>query len=173
VFEGTAELEARPRDNVEVSIGPELMFTRGEPRFVDGSDPAGPRFARQDVRSVGVTTRATWTLTRDLTLQAYVQALLATINYRDGFLADPSDRVIELADLTPAGFDPAMYDGREGALNATALARWEYRPGSTAFLVYSHAQSPDDDSATYEPRAMVRGPAADVVLLKLSWAWLH
>jgi hypothetical protein len=38
--------------------------------------------------------------------------------------------------------------------------------------VYSHAQSPDA-GASYEPRALVRGPAADVVLLKLSWAWLR
>jgi hypothetical protein len=173
VLEAETELAMRPRDNFEISVEPQLMFLRGEPRFIDGSDMAGPRFARQDVRSVGVTTRATWTLTRDLTLQAYVQALLATIHYRDAFVADPADRVIELRDLFPGMFDPAMYDGREGALNATALARWEYRPGSTAYLVYSHAQSPDDDNATYEPRALVRGPAADVVLLKLSWAWLR
>ena len=45
--------------------------------------------------------------------------------------------------------------------------------GSTAYLVYSHAQMPDAADATYEPRALVRGPASDVVLLKLSWAWLR
>jgi hypothetical protein len=66
-----------------------------------------------------------------------------------------------------------MYDGREGALNATVVGRWEYRPGSTAFLVYSHAQSPLGDRATYDPGALVRGPKQDVVLLKLSWAWLR
>jgi hypothetical protein len=132
-----------------------------------------PRFARQDVRSLEVTTRATWTLTRNLTLQGYVQALLATIRYRDAFISDPNDRVISLGDLQAASFDPAMYDGREGALNATAIARWEYRPGSTAYLVYSHAQIPDDADASYEPRALVHGPASDVVMLKLSWAWLR
>ncbi len=172
VLDASAELQLRPRDNVEIAIEPEAMITRGEPRFLD-EDAASPRFARQDVQSIGVTTRATWTLTRNLTLQGYVQALLATINYRDPFVVDPSDRVIALADLEPAGFDPAMYDGREGVLNATAIARWEYRPGSTAYLVYSHAQLPDETDATYEPRALVRGPASDVVLLKLSWAWLR
>lgn len=173
VLDASAELELRPRDNVEIEIEPGMMFTRGEPRFLDDEDALGPRFARQDVRSIGVTTRATWTLTRNLTLQGYVQALLATINYRDAFVASATDRVIELADLRGGIFDPSMYDGREGALNATAIARWEYRPGSTAYLVYSHAQQPDSADAAYEPRALVRGPASDVVLLKLSWACLR
>jgi hypothetical protein len=35
----------------------------------------GPRFARQDATSVGVTLRTTWTLKRDLTIQAFVQKL--------------------------------------------------------------------------------------------------
>ncbi len=66
-----------------------------------------------------------------------------------------------------------MYDGREGALNATIVGRWEYQPGSTAFLVYSHAQIPSEDGTGFDARSVSRGPAQDVVLLKLSWAWLR
>jgi hypothetical protein len=168
----SADIEIHPRDNIEVSLAPEFLYASGEPRYVD-EDVMGARFSRQEARSFGVTARGTWTLTRDLTLQAYVQALLATIRFRDAFVADPALRKIGLDDLQAASFDPSMYDGREGALNATVVARWEYRPGSTAFLVYSHAQSPAQDRATYEPAALVRGPASDAVLLKLSWAWLR
>ena len=163
------ELEIRPRDNIELAVEPELLVTRGEPRFL-ADDPAGPRLARQNATSFGITARATWTLTRDLTLQAYAQALLATIRYRDAFTADPADRVIALSELAPATFDPAMYDGREGALDATLVARWEYAPGSVAFLVYTHAQTPAM-GADFEPRALVAGPASDAVMFKLSWAW--
>jgi hypothetical protein len=53
------------------------------------------------------------------------------------------------------------------------VGRWEYRSGSTAFVVYSHAQVPSDDGTGFSPRALARGPAQDVVLLKLSWAWLR
>ena len=151
---------------------PELYVARGEPRFVDGSDPIGPRFARQDATSLGLTARATWTLERDLTVQAFVQGLLASIRYRAAFVADPTDRVIGLDELRPGAFDPSMYDGREGALDATVVGRWEYRPGSTVFLVYSHSQLPAD-GATYDPVALVQGPASDVAMVKLSWAWLH
>jgi uncharacterized protein DUF5916/cellulose/xylan binding protein with CBM9 domain len=172
LVEASGELDIRPRANLELSLLPELTIARGEPRFVDGSDPTGPRFARQDATSVGLTARTTWTLERDLTVQAFVQALLATIRYRDAFVADPADRVIGLDELRPGAFDPSMYDGREGALDATVVGRWEYRPGSTLFLVYSHSQLPAF-GATYDPVALVQGPASDVVLLKLSWAWLH
>ena len=163
----------RPRDNVELEIQPDITVARGEPRFVDAADPAGPRFARLDATSIGVTTRATWTLHRNLTLQGYVQALLATLRYRSPLIADPTTRVIALEALRPGAFDPAMYDLREGALNATIVGRWEYAPGSTAFLVYSHAQIPSDDGTSFDVRSLRRGPAQDVVLLKLSWAWLH
>jgi hypothetical protein len=161
-------VKIRPRDNIELQLEPYLLFTRGEPRFV-GDDN---HFARQDASSIGLTTRAIWTLQRDLTLQAYVQALLASIHYRDAFTADPSLRVIPIDALMPAGFDAASYDTREGALNATIVARWEYRPGSTAYLVYSHAQTPADGTG-FHPGALVHGPAADALLFKLSWAWLR
>lgn len=169
----SGSIALRPRDNVELDIEPDLVAVRGEPRFVERSGPLGPRFARLDATSFGITTRATWTLHRNLTLQAYVQALLATLRYRDAFSAEPADRVIGLDDLRPGGFDAAMYNGREGALNATIVGRWEYRPGSTAFLVYSHAQVPSDDGTGFDSRSLARGPAQDVVLLKLSWAWLR
>jgi hypothetical protein len=166
------DLAVRPRDNVELDFQPSIELSYGEPRFVDGTDPVGPRFARLEATSLGVTARATWTLQRDLTLQAYVQGLLASLRYRDAFVADPSLRVIGLDELQPASFDPSQYDSREGALNATLLARWEYRPGSTAYLVYSHAQTPAMGMG-FEPRALVHGPASDAVLLKVSWAWLR
>jgi len=169
----SGSISLHPRDNLEIDLEPDVVVVRGEPRFVDAADPAGPRFARLAATSVGVTTRGTWTLQRNLTLQIYVQALLATLRFRDALVADPEDRVIELADLRPGSFDPSAYDHREGALDATIVGRWEYRPGSTAFLVYSHAQLPSDDGAGLDARALPRGPAQDVVLLKLSWAWLR
>jgi hypothetical protein len=166
------DLKVRPRDSIELDFQPSLELSYGEPRFVDGTDPLAPRFARLDATSIGLTTRATWTLERNLTLQAYVQTLLASLRHRDAFIAAPSLRVIGIDQLQPASFDPTIYDSREGALDATLVARWEYRPGSTAFVVYSHAQTPATGMG-FDPPALVHGPASDAVLLKLSWAWLR
>jgi hypothetical protein len=52
-----------------------------------------------------------------------------------------------------------MYDVRAGPLNATMVGRREYAPGSTAFLVYSHAQIPSEDGTTFDLRSLPRGPS--------------
>jgi hypothetical protein len=172
-FDLDGDLKVRVRDNVELDIQPAIVISNGEPRYVFASDPDGsPRFARLYASSIGVTTRATWTLTRDLTLQAYVQALLASLAYRDPFVADPSLRVIGIDQLQPASFDPSTHDTREGALNAVVVARWEYRLGSLAYLVYTHSQIPVTGMG-FDPHALSRGPGSDALLVKLSWAWLR
>jgi hypothetical protein len=51
-------------------------------------------------------------------------------------VADPATRVIGLEALRHGAFDPEMYDVRQGALHAAIVGRWEYAPGSTAFIVY-------------------------------------
>ena len=162
-------LKIRPREDFELELQPNLIVTRGEPRFVDRGDAAGPRFARQDVSSFGTTTRATWTLDRNLTLQGYLQILYAALRYRDAFTASPRVIAIGLDRLRPASFDPSIYDLGEGVIDATLVARWEYRPGSTAYLVYSHAQVPAEDRLGAS--ALVHGPASDAVIAKLSWAY--
>ena len=41
------------------------------------------------------------------------------------------------------------YDFRFASVNGNAVYRWEYRPGSTLFLVWTHSRS------TYEERSLV------------------
>src|SRR5262249_12111692 len=72
-------INARLRDNLEVNLEPYVLFARGEPRFVADDALLGPHFARQYATSFGLTTRLMWTLRRELTIQTYVQALLASI----------------------------------------------------------------------------------------------
>jgi hypothetical protein len=53
--------------------------------------------------------------------------------------------------------------------------RWEYRPGSTLFLVWSQGRSLDADPAPFDvgaqSRALFRAPATNVLLVKVSH-WL-
>jgi hypothetical protein len=56
------------------------------------------------------------------------------------------------------------------------ITRWEFKPGSTFFLVYTHGASTDaviNDRASLAPRpdlAILRGlPSDDVVQAKISW----
>ena len=57
---------------------------------------------------------------------------------------------------------------RQTATNASATLRWEYRAGSTAYLVYSHEQpGAGGEAATLDPRTLRDGAAGDAVLLKI------
>jgi hypothetical protein len=79
---------------------------------------------------VRITGRATYAFTRDMTLEMYMQPFVAVGDYRDiRRLAAPKS-----FDFRPAtiGFDP---DFNIKSLRTNAVYRWEYRPGSTLFVV--------------------------------------
>jgi hypothetical protein len=172
-IDASASLRVLPASNVEIEIEPEYQWRSGEPRLLDvGSASQAARVGRQYLQSLGVTTRGTWTLTKRLSLQGYAQALIAKIAYRDALLADPSLRTVFIDRLEPGEFDPSQFNEQEGAVNANLVARWEFLPGSTAFLVYAHQQIPDPGAAAFSVFDVFRGPATDAVLIKLSWALL-
>jgi hypothetical protein len=57
-------------------------------------------------------------------------------------------------------------------LNANALLRWEYRPGSTLFVVWSQGRTADADPTSFDigaqSRDLFRTPATNVLLVKVS-----
>ena len=90
-------------------------------------------------------TRINYTATPDLTFEFYGEPFVATGTYRD----------IREISATP---DAANYDDRFQPytpppsartsfkftqLRTNAVARWEYRPGSTVFLVWAHGRQDD------------------------------
>ncbi|MBE0566418.1 MAG: carbohydrate binding family 9 domain-containing protein [Krumholzibacteria bacterium] len=88
--------------------------------------------------------RTTWDLTlrssvlfdRDHSLQVYFQPFLTHGDYSDPrWLATPDSY-----DLRPYALDATNYDFVFGAVNLNVVYRWEYRPGSTVYLVWTHAK---------------------------------
>ena len=62
------------------------------------------------------------------------------------------------------------------SFRANAVLRWEWRPGSTLYLVWQQQREEEDGSGEIRPyrdlRQLARAPAHNVVLLKLSY-WLN
>ena len=58
---------------------------------------------------------------------------------------------VAVHDLRPYGLDVGAYDFKFAAVNLNMVYRWEYRPGSTVYLVWTHSKQRYD----------VRGPAPD------------
>jgi hypothetical protein len=177
-LEGSLGLRALPQ--LDFELLPELTFNYGEPRHVGTGAIAGEQlFARLTALAVGATVRATYTFTPRLSLQLYTQIFLAQRAYGDHFaIRVRPGELVRLDALRPTSQRTTENpDLEEGWVNLNLLLRWEYLPGSTLFVVYTHGQAPGSgglgplDHARFAPAALGRGPGTDVLLLKLSYWW--
>ncbi|APR88160.1 hypothetical protein A7982_13509 [Minicystis rosea] len=177
-FTGEGKISVKILPQWDFDLLPTWFHTFGEPRYFD-TRGAAHLFGRQRAQSLGLTLRSTYTFLPRLTLQAYAQAFLEAVHFSDYTWAPAKNAgaAIRLSDLRPVDF-PILEnpDYRSGTINASLVLRWEYRLGSTAYLVYTHAQNRsitprfgDDggyDFGLVKPRA-----AEDALILKLSYWW--
>jgi hypothetical protein len=185
-FEARGQITLRLLPQLDLDLLPALVYQSGEPRYVSVAtpDPGGAvtyTFGRQLARNVGATLRASYAFTPDFTVQAYAQLFLLAEHYTDFATftaAAPGLRArVRLTDLAPAAPPGTNPDVQQTTLNVNVVLRWEYRLGSTLYLVYSRAQTPpltvpSGDEASLDLRPILRGRAAvDVVLLKVSYWW--
>jgi len=96
-------------------------------------------FAELDRRVWDLTLRSRLLFDRDKSLELYVQPFLAVGDYANAReLARPDS--YEFKPFAPGGFDATDSDFNMGAVNLNMVYRWEYRPGSTLYLVWSHSR---------------------------------
>ena len=173
---GRLTLRALPR--LEFDLYPTASYESGQPRYVSKT-PLSPvittyQFGTQTAASVGATLRAAYTFTPALSLQLYMQLFLARVRYGPFYTysADIGARV-RIADLgAPTAAGDA--DTETATLNINLVMRWEYRLGSTLFVVYTRAQNPalvpGPDGASFRLRPILQGTAADnVLMVKLAY----
>ncbi len=177
-FQGEARVLARILPQWDIELLPTWFYLSGEPRFV-GTQGSSYVFGVQRAQSLALTLRSTYTFTPTLTLQAYGQLFLESQHYT-GFTTSPAagrGAVARLTELTPLpsalGFNP---DFQGGTFNANLVLRWEYRLGSTLYVVYTHAQNRSatprlGESTGFDFQLVRPGVAEDAVLTKLSYWW--
>jgi hypothetical protein len=169
-IEGGIDLGAtiQARSNLDLFIGPSI-YHRNEPmQYVDQvsddvmTDQTHFVFGRLHETDVSMTVRANWTFSPHLTLQVYAQPYVASgyytelkevdnpgaARFRDRFhlltgdelaLSDGTYRVMRGA--ASYSFDQPDFNFRQ--LRSTVVLRWEYRPGSTVFAIWSHGRTSD------------------------------
>lgn len=176
--QGDGKLSVRILPQWDLDLLPVWVYASGEPRWF-ATQGTTNLFGRQRAQSVSVTLRSTYTFAPRLTLQAYAQAFVESVRFRD-YAWSPSARAgdtIRLADLRPfTGAIAQNPDYQSGTINASLVLRWEYRLGSTLYVVYTHAQN---DSRTprfgegvgFDFSRVAPRLAEDAWLLKLSYWW--
>ncbi|MBA2626671.1 MAG: carbohydrate binding family 9 domain-containing protein [Gemmatimonadales bacterium] len=147
--------------------------------FEDADGAPHFAFARLDQRTLSFTWRVGYTFTPSASLQIYASPFISKGTYRDvrevadaraaAYTARYQPYADEAVAANPGGFNVQQF-------RSNAVFRWEYRPGSTLFLVWSQGR---EGSSNVEGAESFRRDFADLFgrranntfLVKLSY-WL-
>jgi hypothetical protein len=172
----SGRLLVRALPQLDLELLPEVALSRGDARYLDTAASGERILGRLDAAALGSTARATYTFTPNLSLQSYLQVFLARKDYdRYWAVSAPPRSTIHLRDLTTAATPAEDPRGSVSVLNVNVVLRWEYRLGSTLYLVYTRVQNGSPADPLRGPRldlgSLRNAPAADTLLLKLSRWW--
>jgi hypothetical protein len=190
-----ATIQARP--NIDLFIGPS-WYERDDPEqyVTQADDTAGVRhyvMARIKQTTASITMRLDWTFSPHLSLQAYAQPFVATGRYSEykDFNNPHADTFTDRFHMLQGreyqidgdtvhasyngtySFDKPDFDLRQ--LRSTVVLRWEYRPGSTVFAIWSHGQTSTLDDGRFrlgnDLSGLIHAPAENVVMVKANY-WI-
>jgi hypothetical protein len=165
----------KPTSALEVQISTSLTRDEGELKWLE-TPALTPIVGLRQLSQLNQTLRVAYAFSPSFTIQLFSQWLEANWNFRDlKHYIDDQTLGPGLPDDQPPGTTPQTAFSYR-TWNVNLIARWEVRPGSTFFLVYTHGASTDaliNDRASLAPRpdlAVLRHlPSDDVVQAKLSW----
>ena len=121
--------------------------------FADGSGATHYSFAHLQQQTVALTARLSYAMTRNLTLEFYGAPFVTDGSYSNVRELSATPRAAayaaRLQPYTPPGGTSTGFDFRQ--LRANTVLRWEYRPGSTLFVVWTHGRDGSDGIDLNEP----------------------
>lgn len=171
------QLSYRPSKTLNLSLSTNYNHNQTELQYVSQQETDGGTryiFGSIDQRVLGLSLRVNYNLTPDLTIQYWGQPFVATGNYDQfKYITDPRAELyqnrfrvfepneIELRDDQFAvhenhgnnyqyAFGVPDFDVKEFLSNL--VLRWEYRPGSTVFLVWSQNRNGFEQEGLFELR---------------------
>jgi hypothetical protein len=132
----------RLQANIGADVARDRDNTQWYGNFTDDAGVTHFTFATLRRRTISMSTRLNYTVTPDLTFEFYGQPFVSTERYSDvrevsetPGAADYDDRFRPY--VPPAGSKTYF---KSTQLRTNAVARWEYRPGSTVFVVWAHGR---------------------------------
>ena len=193
-----------PTSNLSLDLGPSYGYQATRTQYVAAvADPTATlfdsaRYVFADLaeRTLSMNARVDWTFTPTLTLQLYVQPLIAsgaysqfkeynrphslersvygvdrgTISYAAGsYTVDPDGA----GPAAPFTISDPNFDLR--SLRGSAVLRWEYHPGSTIYFVWTQERSGNaatgvgDLLLSRDLRGLVGVPPENIFLVKFSY----
>ena len=203
-YGGNLSLRLRPASNISVRVGPSFMDDRTGSWYVGSvaDSAATAMYGRRYVfgqlrqRNFAMETRLNVTVSPTLTLEVYLQPLIASAGYtrlheydrprslERTYYGDNGGTIVPAAGgytIDPDGSGPAAAfflpnpDFNYRSLRGNAVVRWEFQPGSTLYLVWTQARedmAPESDFAFgRDLRGLIGTKPTNVFLLKVSY-WI-
>jgi hypothetical protein len=198
-------LSLRPAPRFSLTLGPSVSRNVDPAQYVaarapeDGTDYV---FGRIDQTTVAMNTRLNVTFTPQLTLELFAQPFVSAGRYGEfKRVEDPrarafDDRFRTFTDAElrpdgqesgrtrwryhPDGADPGSYSFLDPSFNfrslrGNAVLRWEYRPGSTLFLVWQQQRSASEPFGDFrfgrDVGEIFQAPGRNIFLLKATY-WI-
>ena len=165
----------QPRPQAQVRISAGITDGHDVAQWIQTEDVTGDGaddyvYGALDRNVVSVTARGTYAFTRDMTLEVYLQPFVAVGHYTD---------LRRLARAKSFEFEPVTIaddpDFNTKSLRSNVVFRWEYRRGSTLYLVYNVANSDDSRpgqfSAFRDLRTGFGAAGTQVLMVKFNY-WL-
>ena len=192
----------QPFDAMSVSFSPDYSVFRRDDQYVSQVEGGQGReyfVASVDQRTLSTTVRLTYNLTPDLTVQYYGQPFISRGSYAnfkrftgDGLAPDFDDRFRTFTE-GELGFDAEadLYRVRYGTeefafgnpdfnfiqFRSNMVVRWEYRPGSELYLVWSQGNTASGQAGEGLLRSLGENVFSDDVrntfLMKVTYRWLR
>jgi Domain of unknown function (DUF5916) len=178
------ELDLKVASRFTTSLGIDYTRNRNDTQFFHNYTDSltGTRhftFAHLEQKTIALTWRLDYTFTPTMSLQLYAQPFVSR-----GTFSDVRELAAPRAKSYDARFQPyadTAVTNNPGGFNAkqfrsNAVFRWEYRPGSTLFLVWSQGRDsfdPREGRGSYgdDLHGLFSLPSQDTFLVKISY-WL-
>ncbi|MFL5539536.1 MAG: DUF5916 domain-containing protein [Longimicrobiaceae bacterium] len=170
------QLDLRASPQVQLSLTPSIAWNRVAAQYIrQGSDDAGVRhyyFGELDQTTAALTARLSYTLTPRLSLQFYGQPFISAGRYDNPLeVADP--RAGTFAERFIPATLSSLPDFNVKQFRSNAVLRWEYRPGSTLFVVWNSALSQQATDGSFrlvdDVRTLFGSDGTNTLLIKLSY----
>ena len=145
-------VEIRPVPGTSFSLGPSFGHSFSDAQWVDrieeeidGKEIIHYVYGELDSKTLDFTTRASVCFTPELSLELFLQPFIAIGDYENfKELVEP-----ETYDFRPYSFDENR-DFHHRSLKSNLVLRWEFRPGSTLYVVWSQSRSASLEDVTSE-----------------------
>ena len=175
----SAELNYRPTGFIQLQFSPTYQKEKNTDQYigflnVDADPEADYLFSNLGVDYFYVDLRLNWTFTPKLSFQTYLRPLIYSVDFYR-YKTFKERKTYKFDDLLYNG-EPVDYklDYNSKTLQGNAVLRWEYKPGSTIYLVWQQTRNENiNGNAYFEPlkdtRDIFKIEPTNIFLIKLSY----